>query len=443
MAIVELRPPLRELAGGAPEVEVDGATVAEALASLEARHPGLAGWARDEQGAVRRHVALFVNGRRAGAQDPLAPGDRLAVIGAISGGDGTVELLAGTRKGLVVLRGARGGPVDVAGRHFAGLDVTFAMRDSRTGRTFAAVDHFHYGPRLFWSDDPDAGWEVAAGLVFPDDTGGALEKIWNVVEGEAAGSLLAGVAPAALFRSDDGGLSWELVRGLWDHPSRTEWQPGGGGLCLHSICPWPGDPMRLAVGISAAGVWLTDDGGATWRRGVDGIVARYLPEEARDGAVDLCIHNMHRAPREPSTLYMQFHGGVYRSDDAGESWTDVAASTDLVSDFGFPMVVHPRDPDRAYVIPLAGDFDRVAPGGRLGVWETTDRGASWHERSDGLPRRDAYLVTLRQAFCTDGAEPLGLYFGATSGDVFGSSDAGSTWTTLATRLPPVLSLRAG
>ncbi len=442
MAIVELRTPLRELAGGAREVEVTGRTVGDALTSLERLHPSVAGWARDERGRVRQHVALFVNGRRAGVDEAIAQHDRLAVIGAISGGAG-VELLVGTRKGLVVVRGERGGAFEPAGRHFPGQEVAFAMCDRRSGRVFASVVHGQFGPRLYWSDDPDGAWEIAAGLSFPDDTETALERVWIVCEGEGEGVLFAGVAPAALFRSDDGGRSWELVRGLWDHPTRPEWQPGGGGMCLHSICPWPGHPERLAVGVSAAGVWLTNDGGESWRRGVDGLVARYLPEEAREGALALCVHNMHRAPLEPSTLYMQFHGGVYRSDDAGECWIDLAAGTDLVSDFGFPMVAHPREPDRAYLIPLAGDFDRVAPDGRLAVWETTDRGTTWVERSTGLPSRDAWLVVLRQAFCCDGAEPLGLYFGATSGDLFGSFDAGATWTSLAQHLPPVLSVRPG
>jgi photosystem II stability/assembly factor-like uncharacterized protein len=214
-----------------------------------------------------------------------------------------------------------------------------------------------------------------------------------------------------------------------------------GGLCLHSICPWPGDPDRLAVAISAAGVWLTEDGGRSWRRGVEGLVPRYLPEEARADTLTLCVHDMKRAPLQPATLYMQFHGGLYRSDDAGESWIDIASGRGVPSDFGFPLAIDPADPNRAFVIPLAADSDRVTPDGKLHVYETRDRGGSWSALSKGLPQKDAYLTVLRQAFCTDEAAPLGLYFGATSGELFGSADGGSSWTTIASRLPPILSVR--
>ncbi len=257
--------------------------------------------------------------------------------------------------------------------------------------------------------------------------------------GEADGCLYAGVDPAALFESRDAGLTWSLNRALWDQPGRAEWQPGAGGLALHSICPWRGDPSRLAVGISAVGVWLTDDGGETWRHGNAGLVPRYLPEEARQGSLDLCVHNMQRAPLRPERLFMQFHGGVYRSDDAGESWVDVGEG--LPSDFGFPMVIDPGDPDAAYVIPLTADLDRVTPEGKVRVYETRDAGKSWEARTDGLPQRDAYLTILRQAFGRDGGDPLGLYFGATSGEVFGSVDGGATWRTVAPHLAPVTSVR--
>ena len=441
MPVVSLRSPLRQLAGDRSTVDVDGATVAEVLARLEEAYPRLSGWVRDERGHIREHVNVFLNGERAGLDAFVSERDRLHILPAISGGAGA-EVLVGTRKGLFVLRGERGQAMEIAARRFSGVDVEFAIKDHRTGTYYASVTQGQFGPHLYFTTDPESEqWEEAR-FAFPEDADASVGRIWVIHPGEEDGVLWAGIDPAALFKSEDGGKTWSLNLGLWNDPSRPKWQPGFGGLALHSIATWPGDPARMAVGISAAGVWLTDDGGESWRRGNKGIVARYLPEEAREGAVDLCVHNMHRSPVDPETLYMQFHWGVYRSDDAGESWNDVGSGGQLPSDFGFPLVVDPRDADRAFVIPLTADSDRVTPEAKVRVFETRDRGATWQGLGEGLPHREAYLTILRQAFGHDGGDPLGLYFGATSGEVFGSGDGGQTWTTVAEHLPPVLSVRA-
>jgi molybdopterin converting factor small subunit len=446
MATFHLPATLRPLAGGADQLEVAGTTVGEALRQLEREHPGLAGWVLDERGDLRRHVSLFVNDEHAAPESPIGPGDQVHIVPAISGGSpAEVEVLVGTRKGLFVLRGRRGGRLAVAARRFAGQPVEYAVRDLRNGRCFAAVTHGQFGPHLFLAHDPaapDESWEQAAGPAFPADTGATVERIWVVEPGSENGTLWAGVAPAALFRSTDGGSSWELVRGLWEEPSRPRWQPGFGGLCLHSICPWPGEPARLAIGISSAGVWVTENGGESWRRGTSGLVPRYVPAEARATTSSFCVHKLLRAEREPSTLYLQFHGGVYRSDEAGLTWKDVGTGSGLPSDFGFPIVLDPQDPARAFVIPLVADSDRVTPEGRLRVYETRDRGATWRPLSAGLPQESCYLTVLRQAFGHDGGEPLGLYFGAESGDLYASADGGLSWSLAAADLPPILSVRA-
>jgi photosystem II stability/assembly factor-like uncharacterized protein len=352
------------------------------------------------------------------------------------------ELVLGTRKGMFALEGQSGDSFEVTARAFPGETVEHAFRDRRSGRVLASVTSPFYGPKIWYADDPSREWEQASGIALPEGGDAALERIWVIVPGEDESTLYAGGDPGVLFESRDGGETWELNRGLWEHPSRPSWQPGGAGLCLHSISTWPGDPDRLAVGISAAGVWLTDDGGATWRAGNEGLVPRYAPEDTPPDEVGLCVHRLHRALRRPERLFMQFHGGVYRSDDAGETWTDIGAG--LPSDFAFPLALDPGDPDSAYVIPLTADTDRVTPDGHVRVYETRDAGAAWTARDSGLPQDHAYLTILREAFDWAGeGEALELYFGATSGDVFGSGDGGKSWSEVATHLPPVLSVAAG
>jgi len=441
MAVVVLPTPLQARAGGAERVPVEGATAGEALRALEERWPELRGWILDERGRLRQHVSLFVGDARAEPDRTMVDDEELWVVQAISGGSGETELLVGTKKGLIVLRGPRDGRLRPVHRAFPGQVVEYAMRDARTGTCFASVTHGQFGPHLYYADDPTGDWREADGPAFPDGTDSSVSRIWIVEPGVAEGELWAGVAPAALFRSRDGGASWQLNHGLWDHPTRSRWEGGLGGLCLHSICPWPGEPQRLAVGISAVGVWLTEDGGASWSRGVDGLVPPYIPEEARKDTLQHCVHKMRRSPVQPATLYMQYHGGVYRSDDAAASWHDIGVVNGLPSQFGFPLAIHPRDPDRAWVIPLVADVDRVPPDGRLQVWETADRGGSWTARGDGLPAEGAYLTVLRQAFCDDGGQPLGLWFGTESGTVFGSVDAGVSWFLAAEHLPKITSVQ--
>ncbi len=349
------------------------------------------------------------------------------------------ELVLGTKKGLFVLTGDRASGFEVTTRTFPGEPVDYAIKDRRTGRLLAGVSSPFYGPKLFYTDDGHGEWSQAAGVALPEGGETALERLWVITPGEADGLLYAGGDPGVLFESRDGGESWQLNQGLWEHPTRDSWQPGGGGLCLHSIAPWPGDPDRLLVAISAAGVWLTDDGGSSWRRGNGGLYARYVPEAEQEETIALCVHHVERSPQRPERLFMQFHGGVFRSDDAGESWVEIGK--ELVSDFGFPLAVDPDDLDSAYVIPLKADMDRVTPEGQVRVFETRDAGESWVARGEGLPQEHAYLTVLRLAFARQGrGDGLGLYFGTTSGQVYGSEDGGASWFSVIDQLPPIYSL---
>ena len=274
-----------------------------------------------------------------------------------------MELLVGTNKGLCVLRGERGEPMELAARRFEGKNgdpydpakSTLGPNAKEPNVVTVGVDPANKQQKLF----------AEHGKASPAMVLGVVQRTWVIKPGEAEGQLFAGVAPAALFESRDAGRSWELNRALWDQPTRPEWPPGAGGLCLHSVATWPGDPDRIAIGISAVGVWLTEDGGKSWRNSSGGLVPRYNPEEQWGSFLGKCVHNVHRSPVQPDTMYLQFHGGVYRSDDAGESWIDIGTDTALPSDFGFPMVVDPRDPDRAFVIPLTADLDRVTPEGKV------------------------------------------------------------------------------
>jgi photosystem II stability/assembly factor-like uncharacterized protein len=253
------------------------------------------------------------------------------------------------------------------------------------------------------------------------------------------GGLLAGVEPAGLFRSTDGGQTWNHVSGLRDHPSRPEWQPGAGGLCLHSIVPHPTDANRIWVGISAVGAFATEDGGATWETRNHGVRADFYPDKYPE--FGQCVHKLIRAAGEPERLFQQNHCGVYRSSDGGVTWDEITPG--LPSQFGFPMVGHPRDGSTAWVIPMNGDdAGRFMPEASAAVWRTSDAGSSWQRQSKGLPQSDAFLSVLREAMAVDRLDPAGVYFGTSNGELYGSRSEGEDWQLITEHLPGIWSVEA-
>jgi hypothetical protein len=357
---------------------------------------------------------------------------------------GDAVLLVGTMKGAFVLRAdPKRNAWDVGGPYFPGHEVYAVGCDRRAGRTriWAGPNSMHWGGLLRSSDDFGKTWTnpEAANVKFPEGTGATLQRIWQIMPGRESepDTLYCGVEPAALFASRDAGATWSLVEGLWNHPHRPLWQPGGGGLCLHTIFLDPERPDRMGIAISTGGVYLTDDAGATWRASNAGVRADFLPDKHPE--FGQCVHKVAQSKRRPDRLFLQNHWGLYRSDNRGESWTDIANG--VPSDFGFPMVIHPENPDCAWIVPLESDEFRCTPEGKLRVYRTRDAGASWAPLSRGLPQAGAYETVLRDAMAVDTLDRAGVYFGTRSGKLFGSADEGETWMTIADGLPPVIAVK--
>ncbi len=358
-----------------------------------------------------------------------------------------VLLAVGTRKGLFVAR--RGGPGrewGLTGPHFPMQAVYSVGIDTRgvRPRLLAGADSSHWGPSVFRSDDLGATWQEPArsAVRFPEDTGASLERVWQLQPAGpgAPGVVFAGTEPGALFRSEDGGESFELVRPLWDHPQRGEWGAGYGGQAVHTVVTDPRTPRAVTVAVSTGGVYRTGDGGASWRSSNTGVRAEFLPEGRQYPEFGQCVHKIAQDPADPDRLYLQNHGGVYRSDDAGSRWSEIGAG--LPADFGFAIAAHPRRGGVAYVFPVNDGSDRYAPDFRCRVYRTEDAGTSWSPLDDGLPGGRHYGIVLRDALCTDDNDPAGVYFGTRNGEVYASADEGDSWRQVAAHLPDVLCVRA-
>lgn len=329
------------------------------------------------------------------------------------------------------------------GPHFRGQSVYSLAFDKRDGRnrTFAATQSMHWGGTVRTSDDFGRTWSDGErqSVRFPAESGLALTQIWQIRPGRAdePDIMYCGVEPAALFESRDRGESWSIVEGLLNHEHRTQWQPGGGGLCLHTILLDPQNRERMAIAISTGGVYRTEDGGKTWRARNVGVRAQFLPDKYPE--FGQCVHKIVHHPSRPERLFLQNHWGLYRSDDWGDNWQDIANG--VPSDFGFAMLMHPHDPDAVFIVPLESDEFRCTPEAKLRVYRTRDAGGNWEPLTDGLPQADAYETVLRDALTTDSMNPAGIYFGTRSGKLFGSGDEGLTWREIADGLPPVVCVK--
>jgi photosystem II stability/assembly factor-like uncharacterized protein len=362
-----------------------------------------------------------------------------------------VRVLAGTRKGAFIMTSdAKRERWEVTGPHFGGWEVYHLTGSpADPDRLYASQSSGWFGQLVQRSSDGGASWApVGNEFAYDGDLGTHLwydgtprpwefKRVWHFEPSPSdPDTVYAGAEDAALFRSNDGGLTWQELPGLRGHESAPSWQPGAGGMCLHTIVLDPNQPGRIFVAISAAGVFRSDDGGKTWRPANRGLQSQGIPDS--DAEVGHCVHRIAMHPSRPDVLFMQKHWDVMRSDDAGKSWQEI--SGDLPTDFGFTIDVHAHEPDTIFVVPIKSDSEHYPPDGKLRVFRSRVGGNEWEALTNGLPQRDCYVNVLRDAMAVDTLDECGVYFGTTGGQVYASADAGDTWTPIVRDLPAVLSV---
>ena len=362
-----------------------------------------------------------------------------------------VRVLVGTRKGAFILTAdGKRQKWDISGPHFAGWEM-YHLKGSPVdpNRLYASQCSGWFGQMIQRSSDGGKTWEPVGNEFKYDGATGThqwydgtqhpweFKRVWHLEPSLTdPDTVYAGVEDAALFRSTDAGQTWQELPGLRCHESGPRWQPGAGGMGLHTIVLDPSNPDRIFIAISAAGVFRTDDAGKTWRPANRGLQSKYMPDP--NAEVGYCVHRIAMHPSRPNVLFMQLHWDVMRSDDAGESWHEISGN--LPTDFGFPIDVHAHEPDTVYVVPIKSDSEHFPIDGKLRVYRSKTGGNEWEALTNGLPQSDCYVNVLRDAMAVDSLDPCGVYFGTTGGQVYASSDSGDSWAPIVRDLPAVLSV---